>query len=154
MTKEFTSDQINFFKTLNSLLMRKEKELFERCKTLFETYQKRLKKNGGDLWDYEIDVMVEFSLSGYHRKYICMPTINKGMLDPKDRTFGSEEDWSERSTGTFPDIGERMCYLMHCLYYHSSMKNKDKSFFKIIRIDFEIIIREQQFEDVVDYEVF
>ena len=146
--QSFTSHQISFLKRMNSLLSEKEVELFERARRLVESYQKRLVKHGGDLNDYEIEVLVEYNLLGNFPKYIYSITINKEMFDGKSQTFGSDKDWSEESS---PVLGEKWCYLMHSLYSHSKI---DTSLFKIINIEFEILIREQQTIRNVDYESF
>ena len=150
-TDKNTPEEIRFLKKLNSLLTCKEMELFERCWHLVKKYNKQLIKNGGDLDDYEIEVIVEYCTSGCFPKYVYHTIADKRMCDMPDRerTFGSNADWSDRPTGTFPDIGEKVCYFMHCLYYHSRDK---KSIFKIRRIDFEIAIREQQFVNLSDHE--
>lgn len=149
MTKDKLSpSQLLFLQKLNSLLAKKEKELFERCRSLFELYEKRLKENGGDLSDYEIDVIVEYYLAGNSPKYIYQPPVTKNMFEDSDWTFGSDEDWKEDH---FPDLGAKWCYFMHCLYGHAKL---GKSLYKIIRVDFEINIREQQLVSVVDHELF
>ena len=144
-----SQDQLNFLKRFNSLLAQKEKELFERCKKIYEMYEKRLIKNGGDLDDFEIEIVIEFNTSAamLGPKYFYTTQFNR---QEDAYTLGSAEDWKEEF---FPDFGEKWCYLLHALYSHTHGMNK-KAFFKIMRVDFEIHITEQQFVDVIEHEIF
>ena len=152
---EINKEQIILLKKLNTLLVQKEKEIYNRFEELFETYQKRLKKNGGDLDDYEIEVLIEYYARGYRRCF-CDVTLCKWMFESeverKIIQIASGEDYSDRPASNFPDIGENCCYLMHALYFHSKMKVFD--ILKIHRVDFEIQIIEQQFVSIEEADSF
>ena len=112
-------------------------------------YKKRLIKNGGDLDDYEIEIVIEFTASSAMlgpKYFYNMPYYkDEGLLN-----FEADIDWKEES---FPDFGERWCYLLHALFSHTSGIN-EKTLFKIRRVNFEIHITEQQFVDVIEHEGF
>lgn len=144
----FTVDQIKLLNRLNDLLTQKEKELLERCKSLFEAYEKRLAKNGGDLSDFEMDVVVEYMATDFHPKYCFNVFVYKTMFDDRERVLASGINWMEAQ---FPELNERWCYLMHRLYEEAY---GSKSLYKIVEVNFEIVIREQQFVKLAEYERF
>ena len=164
---DFTSKQISFLRKLNALLTKKEKELWERCVALMRQYEKRRKKFGGDLDDYEIEIIVEYqtsaamlrprycftehiSRSDYYEFYSDTPKQHLGIGAPSER-WGIA-DGNDHSDMGFPDIGEKWCYFMHALLSHSNIKIE--KIFKVFRIDFEVNITEQQFIEITKYEIF
>ena len=144
-----SQEQVNYLKRLNILLALKGKEMNERCSGIYEIYEKRLINNDGDLDDFEIEIVIEFSTSTamHGPKYFYNTSYNK---EEDLLTFEADTDWKEEY---FPDFGERWCYLLHALFSHTSGIN-EKTIFKIRRVDFEIHITEQQFVDVIEYERF
>jgi hypothetical protein len=146
--KEFTLANIEFLKKINLLLTMKEKELLERCRKLFEIYEPRLIKNGGDLDDYELIIAIEYRLPNYRPRYCYETTVNKYMEDGFPDLFATDEDWRE---GKQPDWGNKWCYLMHSLWEHSSI---DASIYNIISVDVELHIIEQQFVLNQEFESF
>ena len=145
--KEFTADNIEFLKNMNMLLTKKEKELLERSKKLFDIYETRLTKNGGGLDDYELIIAIEYRLPNLRTGYCYNTPVNTSIQD-EFSLFGADEDWRE---GNMPDLGDKWCYLMHSLWGHSSI---DASIFNIISVDVELHIIEQQFVKTQDYECF
>ena len=144
-----SEEQINYLKRLNSLLAQKGKEMYEQCSGIYEIYEKQLIKNGGDLDDFEIEIVIEFSTSAamLGPKYFYNMSYNK---EEDLLTFEADTDWKEEY---FPDFGERWCYLLHALFSHTLGIN-EKTLFKIRRVDFEIHITEQQVVDVLEHERF
>ena len=144
-----TQEQINYLKHLNSLLAQKEKELHTRCNGIHEIYERRLIKNGGELDDFEIEIVIEFdtSASMLGPKYFYNTSYNKAA---DQLTLTSDIDWKEEY---FPDFGESWCYLLHALFSHTPGMN-EKTLFKIRRVDFEIHITEQQSVDVMEHDNF
>ena len=161
---DLTHDQTNSLKRLNRLLKLKEKELLTRCKIHFKAYEKRLIKpidqflentnkvrrikNGRDLTSYHIDVDIIFSLVHHYSRYTYSKSIYEN--DWKERiTFGSETDWFEPG---FPDINEKWCYTLHCLWDHA-IQNRRGDVFKITSVRFEVHVVECQEVNVVDCEM-
>ena len=136
--EEITQHKIDFLRCMNQLLVRKEKELYKRCKLLNKSYRNRLVQNGGDLNDYEIDLVIQYNITGCHPKYIYHRSFAKGEIG------GGDIDYKEKS---FPEIGEPWGYLMHALYEHTGIGN---TIFKITDIEFELLIREQQRVKVIE----
>ncbi len=152
---KFTSEQINFLKKLNALLRKKESEIWERCMTLTKQYEKRRKRFGGDLDDYEIELTVEFQTSPamLRPRYCYVDSFSRTDYydkDKKEERFGLA-DGNDHIDLEFPELDEKWCYIMHALWSHSNMKLKE--IFKIFRMDFEIHITEQQFVSVVEHKI-
>jgi hypothetical protein len=165
----FTKEQIAFLKNLNDILSKKEKEIWDHCIKLFELYEKKRKKFGGDLDDYEIEITAEYITSpaiaseryfytellnrvdyyDYYFDYSTNPDIIKPNK-PKGERFGFADGNDHREEGQ-PDFGEKWCYMMHALFDHSSMRHSD--IFKIYRIDFDLFIIEQQWIDIVKSDI-
>jgi len=143
----FTKNQLSFLDTLNNTLIKKEKEIVARYRQLVKRYEKRVRKVfrnvKGDLDDFEIDVIIEYIIPDYDVKFRDSVCLSKEHED--NGLLCSEDDWREGYY--YPELKNPMCYTMHCLMYHTD-RNLYKWLYRINRIDYEFIIREQQFEKI------
>jgi hypothetical protein len=151
MKTTFSKDEKVFLDKLNNILLQKEQELQSRCKELFDRYNKRLAKNGGDLDDFEVEIVIEYWVSGsgpQTTKYIYCDIIRQAESTGPLTLFALNDDFMEEH---WPRLSKKWCYLLHALYAHS---NLGKRVFNITMLDFEIQIREQQFVKMGDCEYF
>jgi hypothetical protein len=133
---ELTREQVQFLKKLNYILANKERELFERLRTISEIYEKRLKRNGGDLEDYNLDLYIEYYTGRSSPAFVYNEAFSLRHIEFKQKQLN--DDWSEVQ---FPKLGTRWCYTMHAFWDHN---RTNKHIFKITDIWFAVRIEEQQ----------
>jgi hypothetical protein len=166
----YTPAQLKYLSWLNNELAKKEKELHERARLLFDAYEKRVKANSkwatkrhknkkGDLDDYEAEVIVEFNVgprAGGSTRYIYTERISyhtfdkAGEKEPMGFGFSKEKYPELKGSKQWPFVegADDVCWLMWKFLDDLPVELR----FKITDIWFEIHICEQNILEIVKYQ--
>ena len=140
-------------KLLNKRLIAIEKEIIKDGELLDKELSSRLKKNGGDLEDYELELEVSYYLDENDQlcndSYDNIVAINhdmlKGISQKTSDYWGIGDGNNHLEHGRIFSENEFHCWLFHDLYDHQHLELEDIQ--RINRIWFDIIAYHQKFSE-------
>jgi hypothetical protein len=165
---KYTPEQLKYLSWLNNELAKKEKELYERAKNLFDAYEKRVKADSqwaskrnkenkvGDLEDYILEVVVKYSV-GHDSftggvRYVHTESIHYSTFEDENKIdeigFGHVKDVYPEFKTNEDLYGDNMCWFFWKFYDDLPVNLR----FKISEIWFEIHICEQNVLEIVKYQ--
>lgn len=130
-----------YLNNLNKLLRNVAQEIVDRVTAYLKFGEEKLRNENPFTTDYEVEATVEYYLPGgddpAHSYW--MPFHYDDVIVNKDYSLLlDKDDWSE---GGSPPLDGPCCYLMHDLYFHSSLGRK---IFEIENIWIETAFRDQK----------